>query len=186
MRPDSTGAHTAGESAVRRAHRTDLEALVSSLGQRRYFTDRLRRQAENRGVLLASWLDHVPVGVVYLWLEPADEPEIRHHLPGVPLLQHLEVRPDHRHRGIGSEVVQAACHYLWRLGHQRVALAVDVDNHQAMRLYVRLGFREWNGPAVRCYIDRRLADGDGVGAGVGLGKDFDLCRILVKTLANFA
>jgi GNAT superfamily N-acetyltransferase len=180
MRPDSAGAYTAGESAVRRAHRDDLAALVRSLGQRGYFTDRLRRQAEGRGVLLIGWLDQLPVGVAYLWLEPADEPEIRHHLPGVPLLQHLEVRPDYRRRGVGTEVVQAACHYLWRLGHQRAALAVDVDNHDAMRLYVRLGFHEWHGPRVRCYIDQRLApDGDGV-------KDFDLCRILVRTLASFA
>ncbi len=181
MRPDSAGAHTAGESVVRRAHRGDLDALVSSLGQHTYFADRLRRQTENRGVLLAGWRDDLPVGVVYLWLEPADEPEIRHHLPGVPLLQHLEVRREYRRRGVGTEVVQAACHYLWRLGHQRVALAVDIDNHEAMRLYVRLGFREWKGPPVRCYIDRTLA-----ADGAGVAKDFDFCRILVKALASFA
>lgn len=181
MRPDPADAPTAGSSAVRRAHRTELDALVGSLGQRGYFTDRLRRQAENRGVLLACWLDDLPVGVAYLWLEPADEPEIRRDLPGVPLLQHLEVHPQYRRQGVGTGVVLAACHYLWRLGHQRVALAVDLDNHQAMSLYTRLGFQEWDGPPVRCYIDRTLAT-DGVGA----GRDFDLCRILVKVLANFA
>jgi ribosomal protein S18 acetylase RimI-like enzyme len=154
---------------------------VGSLGQRTYFADRLRRQAAGRGVLLACWLDDLPVGVAYLWLEPADEPEIRRDLPGVPLLQHLEVHPEYRRQGIGTEVVLAACHYLRRLGHQRVALAVDVANHEAMSLYTRLGFEERDGPPVRCYIDPTLAT-DGVGA----GPEFDLCSILVKVLASFA
>ncbi|HJW63533.1 MAG TPA: GNAT family N-acetyltransferase, partial [Actinomycetes bacterium] len=64
---------------------------MAVLGQRHFFTDRLARQQDGRGVLLVAWLDGRPVGDVFLDRGPADQPEVRHHLPGVPMLDHLEV-----------------------------------------------------------------------------------------------
>jgi GNAT superfamily N-acetyltransferase len=128
---------------VRAAGWADLAPLTAVLGQECFFADRLARQDAGRGVLLVALVDGRPVGDVYLWLEPAEEPEVRRYLPGVPLLGHLEVLPELRGQGIGTEVMRAAEDTLRRLGHQRVALGVDMDNHRATALYQRLHYIDW-------------------------------------------
>lgn len=157
---------------IRPARTGDLAALVEELGQRRFFADRLERQASGRGLLLTAWQDDRPVGDVYLWLEPAEEPEIREHLPGAPLLTHLEVRREHRRRGFGTELIRAAEQELADRAHEQVVLAVERDNDRALRLYHRLGYREWDHPPIRCYA---LADRNG-------NREEEICRIMVKRL----
>ena len=83
---------------VRSASDADLATLVAVLGERHWFTDRLARQQRGGGVLLVAWLDSRPAGEVFLECEPANEPEVRRQLPGVPRLDHLEVL-DHSGRG---------------------------------------------------------------------------------------
>jgi hypothetical protein len=36
------------------------------------------------------------VANAYLWLEEAEEPELREYLPDVPLLTHVEIHEDYR------------------------------------------------------------------------------------------
>jgi len=157
---------------IRAARPTDLAALTRSLGQRPFFVDRLARQETGRGLLLTAWHDDRPVGDVYLWLEPAEEPEIQIFLPGTPLLTHLEVRADRRARGMGTALIAAAERELVALGHDTVALAVELKNLRAARLYRRLGYDDWDHPPVRCYS---LTDSNGQ-------RHAEICRILVKPL----
>jgi GNAT superfamily N-acetyltransferase len=117
----------------------DLDALVAVLGQRCYFTDHLARRQDDRGVLLVAWLDGRPVGDGFLSWEPADHPEIRRHLPGVPELSHLEVVGPLWGQGIGTALIRAAEATARQFGHDRLILAVGVDNPNARRLYERLG-----------------------------------------------
>lgn len=158
---------------IRPACAADLTALVKELDQEPYFADRLARQHDGHGVLLALWRGDHAIGDVYLWLEPAEEPEIREHLPGVPLLTHLEIRADHRHQGLGTALIRAAEHELTVRGHRHVALAVEVTNSGAAKLYDRLGYREWPHPPIRCYS---LTDANGI-------RQVEICRILVKPLS---
>ncbi|WP_219510036.1 GNAT family N-acetyltransferase [Nonomuraea ceibae] len=160
---------------IRVASDGDLSALVRALGQGPYFAAQLRRQRAGHGVLLVAWHAFTPVGDVYLWLGSAEEPELRDRLPGVPLLTHLEVLPEHRNRRIGTRLVEAAEGWLRDLGHARVALGVDLDNHRAGSLYGRLGYREWGHPPVR--TTRRVYRADG-----RVEQVPDVCRILVKDL----
>lgn len=136
---------------IRPAGPDDLEALAKALGQARFFADHLAMQEDGRGVLLTAWWRDSPKGDVYLRLEPAEEPEIRQFLPGVPLLTHLEVVPDDRNHGIGTRLIAAAEAALADLGYDRVALAVEVTNDHAARLYKRLGYRDWDHEPVTCY-----------------------------------
>jgi predicted N-acetyltransferase YhbS len=92
---------------IRRASDGDLSALVAVLGQRHFFADCLARQRSGHGVLLVAWFDGRPVGDVFLSWEPADEPEVRRRLPGVPQLGHLEVLGPFRRRGIGTALIRA-------------------------------------------------------------------------------
>jgi GNAT superfamily N-acetyltransferase len=158
---------------IRPARNVDLAALSEELGQGPFFTDRLERQAAGLGLLLTAWRDNRPIGDVYLWLEPAEEQEIRERLPETPLLTHLEIHPEHRKRGFGTRLAKAAAQELADRGHHQVALGVDLGNHDAMRLYRRLGYREWAHPPIPCFT---FADGDG-------RREIEICRIMVKRLS---
>lgn len=162
---------------IRPAQAADLVVLVDAFGDEDFFADRIARQRAGRGVLLTAWADSVPIGDVYLWLEPADEPEVRQHLPGVPLLNHVEVHPDHRNQGIGTELVWAAERMLAERGYDQVALAVRIDNIDAYRLYARLGYRVWPHPPVECLYEVRLPDGS-------RKRCPEICYMLVKPLAD--
>lgn len=113
---------------IRSGSDADLDALVVVLGQRHYFTDHLARQQDGRGVLLVAWLDRRPVGDGFLSWVPADHPEIRRHLPGVPELSHLEVVGPLWGQGIGTALIRAAEDSARQVGHDRLILAVGVDN----------------------------------------------------------
>jgi GNAT superfamily N-acetyltransferase len=162
-----------GNLHIRRVRATDLEILVRELGQRPFFDDRMSRQDKERGMLLAAWRDARPVGVVYLWLEAADEEELGTHLPGTPILNHLEVHPAHRGRGIGTKLVEAVERRARKLGCASLALAVEVTNLRAAQLYERLGYVEWRHGELRCY---GLADGASDELRV------EICRVMVKAL----
>lgn len=160
---------------IRPARPNDVTALVGALGHATFFADRMRRQQHDGGVLLTAWEDDRPVGAVYVWWEPADEPEVRDHLPGVPLLNRLEVVPARRNSGIGTRLVEAAEHLLADAGHGHVALAVEKTNVDAARLYERLGYADWQLGDVICYSEET----DEYGRRIP-----EQCMMLVKNLAN--
>jgi GNAT superfamily N-acetyltransferase len=152
----------------------DLAALVRALGHGALFRDRFRRHSEQpkKGHLLIAWRAGRPVGVVYLWLEDAEEPEIRKHLPGVPLLMNLEVRDDQRGRGYGTELIKAAEEWLPRNREHvdEVALAVGIGNLTAEKLYLHLGYEPWPPQEiVECCV-------------FGKPGKYESCHILVRKL----
>jgi GNAT superfamily N-acetyltransferase len=128
----------------------EAPALVAAGGQAGYVADRLDRQAAGRGVLLGAWLSGRPVGSVYLWLDPAEEPEIREHLPETPLITHLEVFAEHRNRGYGKQLVAGSERELRRRHFTDVALAVEHLDKRAVHLYQSCGYRDWGHGHVKC------------------------------------
>ncbi len=157
---------------IRRARAADYDVLVEALGQRRFFDDRFSRQRDKLGTLLVAWRDDRPIGVTYLWLEAAEEPELREHLPGTPILTHVEIHPDHRGGGAGTALIEAAERRLRMLRYDQVALAVETENDGAARLYKRLGYEDWPHGTVEC---RSLTDGNGE-------RQIEICQIMVRTL----
>jgi GNAT superfamily N-acetyltransferase len=160
----------------------DLEILAENLGQhqRAYFADRLSRQKIGNGVLLTAWWDDHPVGDAYLWLEDAEEPELRKYLPGVPLLTHVEVREDFQSRGIGTRLIAAAEATLAdprktpnKTRYQLVALAVERHNVRARKLYERLGYRIWQHTAVPYVCCAAFDDG---------AAEPEVCHVMIKDL----
>jgi GNAT superfamily N-acetyltransferase len=163
---------------IRLASNDDLPALIAALGQEHHFRNCLTRQDAHRGVLLLALIDDVPVGDTFLRLEPAEEPEVRERLPGVPLLQHLEVHPSRRGRLIGTQLLAAAERLLRDLyGADRVALGVGLDSRDAIRLYQRHGYREWPYPPITTSRVEYLIDGTP-------RYSPDRCRIMVKALRS--
>jgi GNAT superfamily N-acetyltransferase len=163
------------EVEIRRGSADDLIVLVAVLGERHWFTDRLARQQRGGGVLLVAWLEGRPVGEVFLEYEPATEPEVRRHLPGVPRLDHLEVVGPLWGRGIGTALIRAAEDTARQLGHEQIALGVGLDNLKARRLYERLGYADWGqGTVVGSWVE--YSDD---GPPVTLSE---VCAMLVKRL----
>jgi GNAT superfamily N-acetyltransferase len=130
-------------TGIRVARDGDLKALVSALGQQRFFADRLERQRRGQGELFIAWQDGVPVGDVYLWRAQPYEYLVRQYLGWTPTITHLEVAPARQNQGIGTALLRAAEAYATDLGYWRVCLGVDIGNPDARRLYERLGYAEW-------------------------------------------
>lgn len=161
---------------VRKACYTDLAPLSRSLGHEDYFNERFERQKNDRGALFIAWLDGRPVGDVYLWLEPAEELEIRLFLPDAALLTHLEVLEPFRSGGIGTRIIEEVEAYVMReCEKRRVALAVRLDNHEAARLYRRLGYLDWGQGQLPCFADTIQRDGQ-------RRRTVEYCYVLVKEL----
>ncbi|HET9139965.1 GNAT family N-acetyltransferase [Actinophytocola sp.] len=156
---------------IRPASWADLHTLTEALGQRRYFSERLAHQQQGKGVLFTAWKHNRPAGHVYLRLEIAEEAEIRRFLPGVPFLTHLEVLREYRNGGIGTTLIATAEENLRDLRYGRVALAVEVSNVRAARLYERLGYVGWGCGEVVCHS---VFDGDAARE--------ERCDVLVKRL----
>ncbi|MDI5975766.1 GNAT family N-acetyltransferase [Amycolatopsis magusensis] len=161
--------------SIRLARPADLPALTGVLADREFVEDRLARQQLRAGWLLTAWWDGEAVGGMYVWRDLAEEDELREHLPGVPLLTHIEIAPGHRGRGIGTELIRHGEAQLAAAGTTRVALAVEVTNERAERLYRRLGYREWAHGLITCYAEEVLADGR-------RKSRPETCRVLVKPL----
>jgi GNAT superfamily N-acetyltransferase len=163
------------EPHVRPATLADLESFAATLGDRAFFDDRFERQRKLVGELFLGWLGSRPAGAVYLWLEEAEEQPIRDHLPGVPLITHLEVHRDLRRHGVGTALVRATERRLLEKGRYRVALAVRTDNHDAARLYKHLGYRDWGHGEVICLARKTLPDGTVL-------TEEEVCYVLVSDL----
>ncbi|MGW0808791.1 GNAT family N-acetyltransferase [Nonomuraea sp. NPDC002799] len=160
---------------IRQVAPDEFPAVVRSLGQETYFTDRLALQDAGHGFLLVAWEREVPLGDVYVWLAPAEEPELRAHLEGVALLTHLEVVPWRRNELIGTQLLRGAEQRLHREGHPRVALGVGLDNQDAQRLYRRCGYTEWRHGVITTTETVYSPDG-------GYEHRPEKCRIMVREL----
>jgi GNAT superfamily N-acetyltransferase len=148
-----------------------------------YFRDRLDRQRQGRGELLIARVGGLPVGEIYLWFDPPDEPELRDELPDTPLLQRAYVRPELRGNGIGAALFTAAEKRGLESGYGRVALAVERDNKDAIRLYERLGYHYWH--CQRWHEDTVRCVGREPGPGGAMLEEF--CFIMTKKLtADYA
>jgi ribosomal protein S18 acetylase RimI-like enzyme len=165
------------ELDVRKADFDDLSPLTEAFGDRSYFEDRLERQKNELGVLFTAWFDQRLVGDVYLWWQKAEEEPIQQYLPGIPLLTHLEVLPGFRNQGIGTRLIAEAQDYLTSLDHWYIALAARTDNAAAVRLYERLGYRDWGRGEVECYAVRTLPDGV-------IKRESETCHVLTRRLVR--
>jgi ribosomal protein S18 acetylase RimI-like enzyme len=126
---------------VREAEERDLRPLHDSLTGEDLVILRLRLMDDSRGRLLRAVRGNDTVGSVIVSWAPADEPEVRAALPGVPLMYLLRVDRPSRCQGIGTGLIRRAESYLRGRGFDRVLIGVDQSNTRAGRLYRSLGYR---------------------------------------------
>jgi ribosomal protein S18 acetylase RimI-like enzyme len=158
--------------SIRAATDEDVRRFVDDRDDRHFFLDHL---GEKHGLLLFAFHSDNMVGHIFLRLEPAEEPELREGLPGVPLLERLKVRDPHRRLGIGQLLIAEAEGALWEMGHRQVALGVHPDNRHAIRLYERLSFTVWREQTLTTFREHVRDDGTRI-------REEDPCLVFVKQL----
>jgi len=105
---------------IRELEPDEVERVGAVLGLARLHSD--------NGVYLVAWDGDEPLGHARLAFK--DPPE----------LQDVEVRAEHRRRGVGSTLTRAAEDEARRRGHERLRLTVSDANDAAQALYRRLGY----------------------------------------------
>ncbi|PRY28293.1 GNAT family N-acetyltransferase [Pseudosporangium ferrugineum] len=151
---------------------SDLDALGRLFPELAgYYRDRARQA----GILLVARVGRRPLGAAYVSTRPAVEPEIVRRLGPVPMLHKLMVDETVRGRRVGTRIVRAAEIVLRRQGRRRVAVGVDLGNAGAVRLYLRLGYREW----AWGLLDTVREHADEAGKVIVVP---DVCRVFVKNL----
>jgi [ribosomal protein S18]-alanine N-acetyltransferase len=97
----------------------------------------LARLHQGDGFYLVAWEGDEPLGHAHLAL--TDPPE----------LQDVEVRPEHRRRGVATALTGAAEGEARARGHDRLTLTVSAANDAAQALYRRLGYADAGVPPRR-------------------------------------
>jgi ribosomal protein S18 acetylase RimI-like enzyme len=147
------------DPAIRRATPRDLAALGrlgASLVRAHHEFDAKRFLSESQatapryGSFLGSQLDDpdvaifvatdagAVVGYVYAAVEGYDYMSLR---GPAGVLHDLVVDPEHRHRGVGRSLVNAALHFFKSRGTPRAVLSTAARNETAQRLFASVGFR---------------------------------------------
>ena len=114
---------------IRELAEEDVDRVAAVLG--------LARLGQGDGVYLVAWESDEPLGHAHLAL--TDPPE----------LQDVEVRPEHRRRGVASAITTAAEQAAAARGYDRLRLQVSVANGGAQALYRGLGYGDAGVPPRR-------------------------------------
>jgi GNAT superfamily N-acetyltransferase len=115
----------------------DLAMVEEELGMNPFAVDpdSYRRGCERRVVEWRSWVVGPLGGPIHFKVEQSSVS------PEVVQLAGVYTSPSNRGRGLARQAVGEMCHLLLR-DVPRVSLHVNPDNHVALRLYRRLGFRD--------------------------------------------
>jgi GNAT superfamily N-acetyltransferase len=159
--------------SIRTADHDDVRTFVQDEDDQHFFHKHL---GPDQGVLLLAFRAGRFVGQIFLRLDPAEEPELRHGLPGVPRLQRFKVLPEHQRSGIGQRLIRAAERWLYAEGHRQVALGVHPDNAGAIKLYERLSFAVWREDTLTTFREHVHEDGSTF-------REEEPCLVFYKALA---
>ena len=107
----------------------------------------LARLDQGDGFYLVAWDGDEPLGHAHLAL--TDPPE----------LQDVEVRPEHRRRGVASALTTAAEEAALARGFDVLRLHVSLDNAPAQAVYRRLGYGDTGIPPLRVQGTIQLRNG---------------------------
>lgn len=100
----------------------------------------LADQERGRTLYLVAHLDGAPVGIAVLSWTGCHGANARAAHPGAVEISNLQVRQDHRGRGLGTALVRDAEARASARGRHQVAVGVADDNPRAAALYRRLGY----------------------------------------------
>jgi len=59
----------------------------------------------------------------------------------VAILEDMIVHPNHRNKGIGSQLLKNAINFAYEIGLKRITLLTDLDNSEAQKFYKKHNFK---------------------------------------------
>lgn len=127
---------------IRTAAETDLPAMEWEGDYRRFRNMYRRAFSESllgQRLLLVAEQDREIIGQIFVQLR--SDPRLPANDPSMGYLYALRVRPQHRGRGVGTQLIGEAERQLVERGFRKVLIAVSMENDKARRLYQRLGYR---------------------------------------------
>ncbi len=151
----------------------DTQALpLLEVGARRYAREGVAFSYQNcliaevdgvvAGMLHSFTMQPTPVTGPDVQPDPVLQPYSEMEDYGSLYISALAVYPEYRSLGVGSRLLAEADARARQLGHRRLSLICFESNHQAMRLYRRLGYRERDRRAIVPHPCLRYQDGDAV------------------------
>jgi GNAT superfamily N-acetyltransferase len=121
----------------------DADEIAHRMAWRRpvRHAERAVNQRAGRAVYLITWSDGSPVGHAFVkW--PGDLSSRQARLARCVEIEDLFVAEHHRDRGIGTALLEASERAARASGHERIGLAVALENDGARRLYARHGYED--------------------------------------------
>lgn len=89
---------------------------------------------------LVAWRQDEPLGSAVIRWAGYDGAEGRAAHPDAVEICHLQVRSEHRGKGVGTALIVFSERRAFERGHRRIAVGVADDNPDARKLYERLGY----------------------------------------------
>jgi ribosomal protein S18 acetylase RimI-like enzyme len=132
---------------VRKAQEEDIGALVDALAPEvsaRQVAHRWQEHQEGYREMLVAEVNGCVIGTVSINGHRSRQSESLRMFA-------LDVGSGFRHRGVGSALIEATEEEACRLGLRIVRLEVAVENHDAIRLYERLGYQRRGDPIEDCW-----------------------------------
>jgi GNAT superfamily N-acetyltransferase len=157
---------------IMRAGPAQLSALGHVFGP--YYGRLYAERAALPGAVLVAVTGGRPVAAMYVSTDRPAEHQIVDHLGEVPMLHRLLVHEAVRRRRVGTRLVLDAEAWLRARGYDRVAVGVDLENHDADLFWRSLDYREWPYGLLKTYREHEV---DGVGV-----MQPDECRVFTKDL----
>jgi GNAT superfamily N-acetyltransferase len=157
--------------------RTDMPGLsLSEIGERRYAREGVAFSYQN---CLVAEADGAVIGMLHGFpmeapeaadaeagAEPDPDPVLRPYGEledyGSLYISGVALYPEHRGRGIGARLMEAARQRARALGLPRLSLICFERNQEAMRLYARLGYQEADRRPIVPHPTLHYRDGDAV------------------------
>lgn len=128
-------------SSVVKISEGDLSKLADEMYMDPTYLKRVRDMMKHdEMVVFAVEHEGIYVGRCSLWLGPADEPEVRKTLPGVPLVNALEIHPDYYRKGLATMLIYSLENEVKKRGKTQLTLGVEPQNTPGRALYEKLGF----------------------------------------------
>jgi ribosomal protein S18 acetylase RimI-like enzyme len=97
-------------------------------------------QLSGTATYLIAWANAEPLGSGMIQWAGCGGANARQAFPDAVEINHLQVRPEWRERGVGTAIIEDAETRAAGRGHALVALGVGLENDRAARLYRRLGY----------------------------------------------
>lgn len=160
---------------VKLCSENDLALLNKVIPEPGYHERRFIAQQDGNASYLLAWQNGAPVGHLLIKWEGSGH-QVDKYLPNVPELNAIGVwPPEKRSLGIGRQLINKAETMVKEKGFNQVALAVEIDNSHAKKLYEKLSYSDWGHGE---YFDKwveKSDDGEEV-------RHNDPCYYLVKSL----